>query len=508
VGDTFTRADGATPADSLGATEIGGFPWYERNNTGGTEHVASISGNELYLYVGNALAVAEVNQADLALSADVRFNNTGSGTIATKAAGINLRQSDKDTYFYGSANRGSVSVQMLPNGAFFVGEQVSGSAFTQLFKGNVFAPGTTYQEFQPPGTLPKTINGQPFDSNEDGILDSTESFRLGAIASGNTYQVQINGKTVAAFPLTGTSGISGNGLSLLRNNWGGSGIDSYPYWDNLVGEAPAPLPVAMDTFTRADSTNLGTSELGGQAWIERSMGGSGSTAPTISGYRLYIPPLNSVQAILDVNLPDIEATADVTFALASGSGTAGQCAGFTLRKPELFSAVGNANSSGQIAIQMLPTGALGVYEQVGSSYVQLYQENPWSGASGYPGIINFPGPGVLPQTINGLPFDWNQDGRLDGSEETFELSAYLFDQDLSVRINGEAILRFTVAGDGNPGNNYFSVLENNWGGTLPTGVYYDNVSLGVAVPEPTTVMLLGIGALGLIGFRLRRKPTA
>ena len=118
---------------------------------------------------------------------------------------------------------------------------------------NPFAFGTTFAQFQPAGTLPTTINGAPFDADGSGALDSDETFRLGAIASGDFCQVQINGETILAFGLDNTSGISSNKISVMRNNAGGSGAASIPNFDNLVGDTPAILPfLAMDTFTRAD----------------------------------------------------------------------------------------------------------------------------------------------------------------------------------------------------------------------------------------------------------------
>jgi len=263
------------------------------------------------------------------------------------------------------------------------------------------------------------------------------------------------------------------------------------YWDNLTGETPPPLPVALDTFTRADSTSLGTSEIGGYTWHEWAFNGSSVvTAPAISGLKLDLGAGRvAYQAILDVNLPNIDAKVDLQFDL-SGSGAPISGAGLMLRKPGL-----DVSYSGIAADQ-------------GGAYVTLYGANPWSGDSGWPAVGNFPAPGVLPQFINGLPFDLDQDGRLGGSEETFELGAFAFDDNLQVRINGSTILWLDLAGKGNAGNNYFSVLKNAWA-TSGTSVnpLYDNITLAVAAPEPATAMLLGLGALGLIGFGLRRKKA-
>jgi PEP-CTERM motif len=41
-----------------------------------------------------------------------------------------------------------------------------------------------------------------------------------------------------------------------------------------------------------------------------------------------------------------------------------------------------------------------------------------------------------------------------------------------------------------------------------TGTDYKNFTFGQAVPEPSSVVMLGAGALGFIGYVLRRRPTA
>ena len=41
-----------------------------------------------------------------------------------------------------------------------------------------------------------------------------------------------------------------------------------------------------------------------------------------------------------------------------------------------------------------------------------------------------------------------------------------------------------------------------------TGADYKNFTFGQAVPEPSSVVMLGAGALGFIGSILRRRATA
>ena len=512
VGDDFNRAD-TTP---LGNTPIGGYPWDEWSTGGVAGNYATIVSNQLRMAAGSGLAIAGVNEADLALSVDLRFENPtppSPGGLATKGAGINLRMSQMSAGvpFYRPINEGLVNVQMLPNGMFYVAEQRGLSAYTQLFWDNPFAPGTQWQTFQPAGTLPTTINGAPFDANGNGALDTNETFRLGAIASGDFCQVQINGKTILAFPLANTSGISANKVSVMRNNWGGSGVDSIPNYDNLIGDTPPELPVAMDTFTRADSTTLGTSELGGYNWYERTYQGGTTPYPAISGYKLFLGDGNgkNVQAILDVNLPNIDVTTDLYFELSGSGDVANSSAGMMLRKPSPDVYYNGSAADGQIIIQVMPTGGFQINEQQGTTYAELYNDNPWSPGLG---TIAFANPGDLPQFINGLPFDLNQDGRLDGTEETFELGAFLMDHNLDVLINGAAVLSFdNLAGTGNSGasGNYFSLVKNSisYSGMV-TNPYYDNLSVGIAVPEPATVMLLGIALLGFVACGLKRRRQA
>ena len=513
VQDTFSRPDGSPANDSLGVTEVGAIDWQERDTFGIVADVAAISGNQIYVRgtggsTTNAQAILPVNLPDGYVSADLRFELSGTtvpGTART-TLGFVLREANTAAYIADAANTGLLAVQFTPTGGLYVAERQT-AAFTGIYSDNRFSLGNAPVNYLGAGGLPTTVGGAPFDANGNGYLEPTETFNLSAVLMGDILQVRINDRRVALIKTQGTGTAATNAVALLKNHYGGPGpMIAQGYFDNLVVDAAPSPPIAVDTFTRANNTALGVAELGGQAWHERLMNGGATTVPSISGNRLLLG--TNQQAILDVNVPQIVATADLTFQLPAGPGTAGQGGGFTLRKPSLGAAINNPDSAGQVAIQVLPTGAIYVNEQQGGSYVTLYGENPWSGAVGYPDVIAFPSPGTLPQFINGLPFDLNQDGRLSGDAETFELGAVLAHHDLLVQINGQTILSLdNILGGGSLGENYFSVLKNNWAGTLATTVYYDNVFIQAWVPEPGTFALLGLGfaALPVAAWRRRRR---
>lgn len=510
VEDTFSRLDGSPANNSLGVTEVGALAWQERDTFGVVADVAAISGNQIYLRgtgggTTNAQAILPINLPNGVVSADLRFELSGTvpGTART-TLGFVLREANPAAYIAHAANTGLLAIQFMPTGGLYVAERQT-SAFTAIYSNNPFSLGSAPITFLGAGGLPTVVGGAPFDANGNGYLEPTETFNLSAVFMGDILQVRINDRRIALIKTQGTGTAATNAVALFKNHYGGSGpMIAQGYFDNLIIDAAPSPPIAVDTFTRANNTALGFAELGGQAWHERLMNGGATSGPSISGNRLLLN--TNEQAILEVNVPQIVATADLTFQVTAGDGTAGQGGGFTLRKPSLDATIANVNSAGQVLIQMLPTGAIAVNEQQGGSYVALYLQNPWSGAVGYPAVIDFPSPGTLPKFINGLPFDLDQDGRLSGDAETFELGAVLAHDDLLVQINGQTILSFgNLLGGGNPGSNYFSVLKNNWAGTLATTVTYDNVVVQAWVPEPGTLALLGFGALGLLFWPRRRK---
>lgn len=241
--DTFTRADSTT----LGSTEVGSFAWNERLTTGASANVAEILSGELLFETGSSdLAIVNVGLTDLIVSADVHFvgDTTGSGT--TKSIGMVFRGSNMDSHMTSDAgNQGLATIQFTNSGGLLIGENKA-AGFAYGYNNNPFKPSLgDSQPYGNPGDLPATYNGLPFDADGDGRLQGDEPFQIGAVLSGTSLDVKINGLTIQTFTLTNTGGLTGNYFALIKNNLGGGGNSPTGAFDNLtISNIPEP-----STFT-------------------------------------------------------------------------------------------------------------------------------------------------------------------------------------------------------------------------------------------------------------------
>ncbi|MBN1851227.1 MAG: hypothetical protein JW829_00825 [Pirellulales bacterium] len=248
IQDTFNRAD----STDLGVTEVGGFPYLESGTMGPAEDVAEIYDGELTIYgidgffgTGPGVAVIDVQTdeatglADITeISADMRFEglfdpfNEGSNNVG----GFILRRQGTTPGFT-AANEGQVEIVMFPGGGLFVRE-IHNGALNTLFRDNFFG-GSTDNKYSSPGALPASVNGQPFDVDQSGVLEDDEPFRFSASLIGSALDVQVNGLSIASLNVSRSELASTALMSspvLYKNRYtSAAGLDpANPTFDNLV----------------------------------------------------------------------------------------------------------------------------------------------------------------------------------------------------------------------------------------------------------------------------------
>ena len=180
----------------------------ERASSNGPDftNVASIVNNALLISGSNSGTTAlsqagspgvvyleGYNSAYLTISADISFdsgsynNNTASilagtganASLLTSTAGFILRAAPNiDFNSPGNATQqGQVDASIGSNGDILIRELTSGNTLTTVYSKNPFTnAGNAHKPV--PGSLPPTINGQPFDVNQDGLLEPNETFNF------------------------------------------------------------------------------------------------------------------------------------------------------------------------------------------------------------------------------------------------------------------------------------------------------------------------------------------
>ena len=140
----------------------------------------------------------------------------------------------------------------------------------------------------------------------------------------------------------------------------------------------------------------------------------------------------------------------------------------------------------------------------------LYNNDPYE-----PGYhFSYAKPGDLPATINGAAFDSGQKGYLDndsssGHSDVFQFGVSLSGTGLSVLYNGQTEVTVTLTGSGNSGNNIFAMGrasgEFSYTGFTEGNVGFDNLSISAEVPEPSVLVLLVTGIMGVVVYAWRKR---
>ena len=218
----------------------------------------------------------------------------------------------------------------------------------------------------------------------------------------------------------------------------------------------------------------------------------------------------SRQATLSVECRDIPSfNADVVFAVSGQSeGVLPQAsAGIAFRKGSELGGLFFLDELGKICIELMPSGFMRIIEVQSGGYVLLYANNPWT----LSGSTAFGAPGSLPATVNGEPFDADQNGSIHaaGALEGITLGAILDGNNLSVFINDASIWSGTLENSGSgSGHNYISLFENNWSESGATvTAYFDNLAITTPQPSGPALVASGLTSLLLIGAWRKRAST-
>ena len=256
-----------------------------------------------------------------------------------------------------------------------------------------------------------------------------------------------------------------------------------------------------DSHTRVDGTALGTTEIGGAHYIEIGpiSPASANTADILSGaLRVFgeTGPTSSAAgiALIGANLSDVSIAADFQFSFPNGvvNTSTYNFAGFVLRRNGVFGDFGIANE-GLIEVGMHVGGGVFIREvRNGALNILVNNVNPYG--LGGSGNNVYSGPGQLPVTINGLPFDANNNGRLDN--EPFRLSADLIGNVLTVAVNGVQVANvMTTASAPARALSFPGLIKNRFtsGGTrdIATPVY-DNLVIDGTVYDVAPIVHSGM----------------
>ena len=231
VVDTFARADGTW----LGYAESPAcmYPWHRTTLTTGAPaaDAAEIAGGRLHMPDSNGQAILGVNFKDVSVGTDVMFNTVaGDGVLPNGSAGIMLRKPTLNAGAWSAAEAEKIAVEAMPSGFVRVAEVPAGGGVNLLAGVNPWSRSTSW-DFGPPGSLPATVNGLPFDADGDGRL-SGEVFELSVALVGNDLRVSINGQTMLSLTVAGTSNSNHNYVSLFANQVGCAGT-THVYFDNV-----------------------------------------------------------------------------------------------------------------------------------------------------------------------------------------------------------------------------------------------------------------------------------
>ena len=258
-----------------------------------------------------------------------------------------------------------------------------------------------------------------------------------------------------------------------------------------------------DTYTRADSTDLGVTEVGGYGYLELATTAAAiMDSAEILGGELYLhgtggaTSSNPGLALFDVSLASLSISSDIRFSFPNGINNTSSYnfSGFMLRRNGTTPNF-TATNNGQVEVLMHAGGGFLVREIQGGSLSNLYADNPF----GLGGSVNnvYSTAGQLPTEFNGMPFDANGNGILEDNEP-FNLSANLMGNSLSIDVNGMEVINVNTAAT--TPLNFFSnagLYKNRFtsGGTrdVLTPVY-DNVVIDGTLwvpPPPPPILHVG-----------------
>jgi hypothetical protein len=276
----------------------------------------------------------------------------------------------------------------------------------------------------------------------------------------------------------------------------------------------------VDTFTRADGSpataSVGQTEVGGFNYVERGNSptatvANGTAAITDGELQVYgrLGTLNSDTGgvfLSGYNSPDVSLSVDVRFVhgIAAPVSTEELANSLFLslrsRSAMNFTAT-SAGDDGLLAIEFVPNGGVLVRENRNGTLTTVRSTNFASTGA----RSNVRTAGELPATFNGLPFDVDQDGFIDGTEQ-IHFGAELNGTQLKLFLNGAPFgTAMTLTETAGLNGNGIGLHKNRISSAFETAsdLYLDNLDLA-SVPEPASLGVVVASGLFLAGRRRRR----
>jgi len=273
VTDSFSRSPTSSTNAGLGATDSGDVRYVEVTNSGtktadgliahildGRMAITGVRGDTGRVFLEgydspdvkvNFRAEFENDKTDLIYEGDAadRPRNT---------LGVMLRARQQAKFGNGSAgdaDTGYVAVEFLNNGGLLVRQRMTGGRLSYVTPTNVTPAAGRGRYTYAQGTLGEARNAQPFDRDNDGVLEAGEPFDFAVILAGHTIVVRVNGLPLFTGTIESDRGQEANGVALFKGRPGKFSvassllIDDLHVSDALPSDVPAPIEPRAVTFT-------------------------------------------------------------------------------------------------------------------------------------------------------------------------------------------------------------------------------------------------------------------
>lgn len=273
VTDSFSRPPTSSTTAGLGTTESGDVRYVEVTNSG-TETADGLVAHIL----DGRMAITGVrgdtgrvflegyDSPDVKISFRAEFENDKTDLIYEGDAadrprntlGVMLRARQHARFGNGSAgdaDTGYVAVEFLNNGGLLVRQRMTGGRLSYVTPNNVNATAGRGRYRYAQGTLGEARNAQPFDRDNDGVLEAGERFDFAVILAGHTIVVRVNGLPLFTGTIESDRGPKANGVALFKGRPGKFSvassllIDDLHVSDALPSDVPAPIEPQAVTFT-------------------------------------------------------------------------------------------------------------------------------------------------------------------------------------------------------------------------------------------------------------------
>ena len=273
VTDSFNRSPTSSRTAGLGATESGDVRYVEVTSSGGNAARGSVA----RLRDGR-MAITGVrgdtgrvfldgyDSPDVKVSFRAEFENRKTDLIyegdgadrPRNTLGLMLRARQQARFGNGSpgdADTGYVTVEFLNSGGLLVRQRMTGGRLSFVKPNQVDPDADRGRYAYARGSLGKVRNAQPFDRDNDGVLEAGEPFDFAVILAGHTIVVSVNGRPLFTGTIESDCGQEANGVALFKGRPGKFSVASSLLIDDLhvsdasPSDVPAPIEPQAVTVT-------------------------------------------------------------------------------------------------------------------------------------------------------------------------------------------------------------------------------------------------------------------